>query len=63
MRDDIFTKLDKAEVQFTSGDLAAWMMCIRKLRDTGHTVKVSSCSVWVINNCIMWARLDDTKEL
>ena len=63
MPDDIFTKLDKAETQFSLGDHAAWMMCIKKLRAAGHTVEVSNHTMWVINKCIMWAPLDDTKEL
>ena len=63
MSDDIFTKLDKAAAQFDAGNAAGWMTCLHKLRAKGYKIEVNNHVVWVINGCIMWVPLDDTKEL
>ena len=59
MSDDIFTKLDKAEVEFKQGHTGAWMRCIATIRKTGIRVDVHDNAVWVINGCIMWKPLDE----
>lgn len=63
MSDDIFTKLDKASAEFDANNSTAWVSLMRKMREDGHTVLPISCDLWLINECMMWTPIDDTKEL